>query len=217
VKPIRPDLVIKRQTLDFSQRPQTDAEGQVARRRFHTEVAAGPGQAGVVNAQGMIPGIIEYNTTAGELAEASRSPCAGCQHHDVKAWRQFVAAATGPASTAEDRDTIQKLRGRLMVDGVGVFNDDGEFDVEATLMSFGICRPLTDWVEGVVGKNPMHWPIVTSREANCPSYVAAGGARMEVTYPSQPLGLFKPRDLDSKKYGAARYDAVLFDAAGKSR
>ncbi len=83
-------------------------------------------------------------------------------------------------------------------------------------MSFGICRVLSDWVEGIVGRNPMHWPVVPDQHATCPTYVAVPGARMEVVTPTQPLGLFKPKDYDAKKIGAKRYDSVLQAADGKT-
>jgi len=217
MKPVKPELIVTGHTLAYSQQPGVDAEEQTAVQRYRTQAPAGPGQAGVVNAQGSIPAIIEYKTTAGVLANVVKSSCAGCARHDVKAWRQFVAAATGPASSAESRQTIQTLRGRIMVDGVGFFDDAGEIDIERTLMSFGICRVLSDWVEGAVGRDPMHWPVVTSRDATCPTYVAAGTARMEVVTAAEPLGLFKARDLEARKIGAEQYDNVLFDAAGKSR
>lgn len=217
MKPVRPDLIVKGNSLDFSHVPQVDAEGQVARKRIYTEAPAGP-QGGVPGQHGQLPAVIEYTGMAGELANAVKTACAGCANHDVKAWRQFVAAATGPASSAEDRQTIQTLRGRLLMEGRGIFDANDELDVEATLNSLGICRVLSDWVEGAMGlRHPAHWPVVTEREATCPTYVAVPGARMEVTTPAQPLGLFKARDGDARKIGDMRRDAVLWDAAGKVR
>lgn len=214
MKPIKPGVMIKRGTLDFSRQPQVDPEGQTAVRRLESTAPIGP-QGG--SAVGGIPSVLEYKSTAGALANAVKTACIACRHHNVRAWRAWVAAATGPAATAEQKQTIQTLRGRLLIDGVGIFSDDGEFDVEATLMSFGICEVLSDWVKGIVGENPIHWPIVTAKDATCPTYVAVEGARMEVTTPAQPLGLFRPKDLDARKHGAKRYDAVLFGAAGKPR
>lgn len=212
---LKPEVFIHGVKTEISQTPQTDAEGQVIRQQVHANVPAGPGSAGKVNAIGSIPSVIEYKTQAGEMANAMRTSCHVCKHFDVKAWREFVAAATGPASRAEDRQTIEKLKERLLADNIGVFGLDGAFDLEATLMSFGICRVLSDWVEGIVGRNPMHWPVVPDQHATCPTYVAVPGARMEVVTVAQPLGLFKPRDLDAKKIGAKRYDDVLHAAEGK--
>jgi hypothetical protein len=215
MKPVKPSLLIKKEILDFSRAPQTDAEGQIARRRFVTEAPIGPqGGAGV----GQIPAVIEYQTGAGQLADSVQSNCGSCRFHDRKAWRQYVSRMTGPASSAEDRQTIQTLRARILMNGVGVFDANDELDVEATLGKFfGICQPLSEWTKGVVGENPIHWPVATTRDAACPTTIAVAGHTMQVVTPAEPLGLFKPKDLDATKLGAARRDAVLFDAMGKPR
>jgi hypothetical protein len=215
MKPVKKGLVVTGQSLTFSQQPQVDAEGQTALRRFETRVGAGHG---AVNDGGLgsIPGIIEYQTTAGAMANGVRTACAACKHFDQKAWHQFLAVSTGPGSKAEDRETINGMRARLMMAGYGPEDDKGELDVEAALASFGICRVLSDWIEGALKvRDPIHWPVVVGRDATCPTYVQAREHRMEVTTPAAPFGLYAPRDLDAKKIGAARYDAVLQGASGK--
>lgn len=216
MKPVKKELVVTGQSLQFTNKPQTDAEGQTAVRQFHTQVGAGAGP----NNQGelgAIPGVIEYSTPAGEMAQAARTACAACRHFDVRAWHKFLALSTGPLSKAEDRETITAMKGRIMMAGYGVTDDAGELDIEATMMRHGICRVLSDVIEGFVGRDPMHWPVVCWREATCPSYVQAGSHRMDVTTPAQPYGLFKPVDLDAQKIGAQRYDQILNDASGKLR
>lgn len=216
------EMVVTGDSLTFSNAPQTDAEGQVAVRRFTTNVPAGAqGQGGVgaaIDGQlGSMPGIVEYRSNVGDMANAVRTACIACRHFDRRAWHKFLSAATGPASSAENRATIHGMKGRIAMAGYGVRFDNGELDVDATVLRHGICHVLSDWVEGAVGRDPMHWPVVPDSDATCPTYVAAGPHRMEVTTPAQPFGLFQPKDLDAKNIGAARYDAVLFDAANKSR
>ncbi len=212
--PKKKDLVVTGQTIQFSNTPQTDAEGQVAVRQFHTQATAGAGQNNRGEFGGL-PAIIEYKAMAGEMAQGARTACAGCRHMDVKAWHRFLARATGPLSKAEDRETITAMKGRIMMAGYGVMDANDEIDIEATVMRHGICRVLSDIIEGFVGKDPMHWPVVVWREATCPSYVQAGPHRAEITTPEAPYGLFKAIDLDAEKIGAARYDAILNDAGGK--
>jgi len=215
MKPVKKEMMVTGQTIQFSQKPQTDAEGQVALRQFHTRVDAGAGKDGAQGALGQIPGIVEYTAMAGDMANAARTACAGCRHFDVKAWHRFLAQATGPLSKAEDRETITAMKGRIMMAGYGVMDAKDEIDIEATVMRHGICRVLSDIIEGWVGRDPMHWPVVCWRESACPNYVQAGANKMDITTPAQPFGLFKPIDLDAQKIGAQRYDAILNDAAGK--
>jgi hypothetical protein len=220
MKPIKKELYVTGQALKFSRRPQVEPEAQAAVREFRVEApagyqGAGGGPAGVVNQQGTIPAVVQYGSTAGEMAQARRTSCAGCKHFDVAAWRKFVAVSTGPLARAEDKQTIQTMRARIMMAGYGYVDNNGELDVEATLMAHGICRVLSDWAEGVVGRDPMHWPIVPWREATCPPSCHAGAAKLDVVTPAQPLGLFVPKDFDAEKIGAKRYDEVLRAAQGK--
>lgn len=216
VKPGKKEMVVTGETLTYSQTPQTDAEGQTALRQFHTKVDMGAGRDNAGGA-GSIPGVIEYRSSAGDLAHAARTSCAGCRFNDVKAWHQFLAMATGPGSRPEDRQTIEGMKGRIMRAGYGVMHENGELDIEATVLHHGICRVLSDIIEGFVGRDPMHWPVVVWREATCPSYVQAGQHRMDITTPAQPYGLYKPIDADAVKIGAQRYDTILNAAAGKIR
>ena len=214
MNPLKPEITVRGERTDISQTPETDAEGQVLRRHVYADVPAGPGAAGVVSSQGTVPAILEYKTQVGEMANAVKTSCAGCRHHDARAWRKYIEDSTGPASTATDRQTIQALRDRLVADNVALKGLDGKFD-EASLFAFGICRPLSDWVEGIVGRNPMHWPVAPESHATCPSYIQVPGARMEVVTAMQPVGLFKARDLDARKVGDKRRDALLFAASKK--
>lgn len=215
MKPVKPELLIKKEILDFSHAPGLEPEEQTARHRFVTEAPLGPQGTGAIN--GRIPAVVEYSTQAGQLADAVQSNCGACKNHDRKAWRQYVSRMTGPASSAEDRQTIQTLRSRIMMNGVGVFVED-ELDVEATLANyFGICQPLSEWTKGIVGENPIHWPVATTRDAACPSTITVEGRSMQIVTPAEPLGLFRPKDLDATKLSAARRDVVLFDAAGRPR
>lgn len=220
MKPIKKELFVTGQQLRFSQTPKVDPEGQTAVREFAVQAPAGyqqgnAGAGGVGDQQGVIPAIVQYTSTVGELAQGKRSACVACKHFDNRAWRKFVENSTGPLSTAESRQTIETLRNRLILKGAGYMKKDGTLDVEESLMSFGICRVLSDWVESVVGRNPMHWPITPQPEANCPPSCHAGTAKLDVVTPAAPYGFFVPKDLDAEKVGAHRYDQVMRLAQGR--
>lgn len=214
----KPELTtVHREHVQISQTPQTDAEAQSIKRTLVVGAPIGPGAAGTVSQVGQIPAHFEYLTNVGDHANAIKTSCGGCKHWDNIAWRKFVIASTGPASTVADRQTIETLRGRLATEGRGYKDPKtGKVDVEATLMGIGVCRVLSDWVEGAMKqRHPAHWPVAPMPESTCPTYVAVPGARMAVVTPAQPLGLFKARD--TNKTGDARRDALLFAAAGKIR
>lgn len=213
MRSIRPDLLIRGEQTAISTTPQTDAEGQAILRRVQVDAPAGPQGGAPI---GQIPAIIEYKTQVGEHAAALKTNCGTCRHFDSKAWKAFVWAATGPASTAEDRQTIDTLRKRIATDGKGLADENGNLDVEATLMSIGICRVLSDWTEGIVGRNPIYWPVAPTPDATCPTSIVVPGGQMQIVTPAEPFGLFKPRDLDARKMGDKRRDDLLFAAqAGK--
>lgn len=192
--------------------PGVEPEAQEVKRQYTAAVPAGPRTGAAV---GSIPGVIEYGTTAGLMANAVRGACAGCRHFDVKLWNRYLAAAEAPMASAESKQTMQAMRARIAMAGYGYTDKTGKVDIEATMKAHGICRVLSDWVEGAVGKDPVHWPVVCWREAVCPTYVAAAQHRMDVVTPAQPLGLFVPIDREAVGIGDKRYDAVMYEAAGK--
>lgn len=212
------DVQITGQRLMFSSAPKVEPEQQAAVREFSVAAPAGfqqSGEAGASNTQGNIPTIVRYESTAGEMAQARMSACTACKHWDNRALQKYVALSTGPLATPEQKQTIQTMKARIMLKGSGYMKDDGSLDVDGTLASFGICRVLSEWVKGVVGEDPMYWPIVTQPEANCPPSCHAKASALQVVTDAQPLGLFVPKDLDAKKVGAKRYDEVLRLAQGK--
>lgn len=207
-----PPVAVVGSTVQISNVAQVDPEGQQIRRTFSAPVAIGPGQGGVVNSIGSIAGKFEYDVNALDLANVSKSSCAGCKHWSQRAFRKMVSDWTGPASTAVQRQTIQGYKDKILKDQIGYLGET----VEQTLhSSFGICGVLSEWVIGAVGKHEGYWPVTPMRDATCPTYVQAGTARMDVVTPAQPLGLFKPLDYDAKAIGASRYDQVLYSAANK--
>ncbi len=211
----KPEIAVKSVTAEVSQAPQTDAEGQFIRRQVIVDAPIGPGQGGVVNEQGRVPAILEYKTNVGEHANALKTNCGMCRHWDNKAWRIFVQRCTGPASTAQDRQTIETLRERIKIGDRGYRDAQGQLDVEQTLANFGVCHVLSDWVEGVVGRHPIYWPVAPIPEATCPGEISVPGGRMQIVTDAQPFGLFKPRDLDATKLGDSKRDALLFAASKK--
>lgn len=194
--------------------PGVEPEAQEVKRQYGTSVAAGP-RGGA--AMGGIPGVIEYSTTAGAMANAVRGACAGCRHFDQKLWLKYLAAAEAPMAKEESKQTMQAMRTRIGIAGYGYTDKFGRVDIEATMKAHGICRVLSDWVQGAVGKDPVHWPVICWREAVCPTYVAAAQHRMDVVTPAQPLGLFVPLDREAIGIGDKRYDAVMHEAAGKTK
>jgi hypothetical protein len=221
MRPIKKELLVTSQSLKFSQRPQVDPEGQSAVREFTVQSPAGyqqSGAGGVVDQQGNIPAIVQYGSTAGEMANARRTSCAGCKNWDNKALRQFISDATGPLANPAWKQTIESMKTRIDAAGYGYERRDGSgvVDLDVTLNAHGICRPMSDWVEGVTGRDPVFWPVVTWREATCPRSCRAGAHELPVVTTQQPLGLFVPVDLDAEKIGAKRYDEVLRAAQGKS-
>lgn len=209
----KPDLVVTGEELKISHTPGVEPEAQAVAHQYKTHVPMGAQGAG---AMGGIPGVIQYDTTVGDVANAVKTSCAGCRHWDNRAWLQYLAKAEGPLSTAESRESVKAWRERIKTAGFGYVDKVGQVDVDGTLRAHGICHVLSDWVEGVLqAQDPIWWPVVPFREATCPTYVQAKQHRMEVTTPAEPFGLFKPRDLDAKNIGAGRYDRVMYDAAGK--
>lgn len=222
MKPIKRELFITGQQLRFSRTPQVDPEGQAAVREFRVEAPAGyqaqnQGAAGLANQQGSIPAIIQYGTTAGEMAQGRRSACQACRHWDNAAWRKFITMSTGPLARAEDKQTLESLRNTLTLRGIQYDHPNGKpMTIDEIVAAHGICRVLSDWVEGVVGRDPLHWPVVPGPDANCPPSCHAGASKIDVATPAAPLGFFQPRDLDSVKIGDKRYDEVLRLAQGKT-
>lgn len=218
MKPIKKELYVTGQSLKFSRRPQTEPEAQSAVREFTVQSPAGyqqTGAGGVTDQQGAIPAVLQYGSTAGEMAMGRRSACASCRHFDVKAWQKFVSNATNPGSTPEMRQTIETFKARIAMAGFGYERPDGSIDLDATLNAHGICRVLSDWVEGVNGRDPVFWPVVPWREATCPPTCRAGThPELNVITADKPLGFYVPIDLDAAKIGGHRYDEVLRAAKG---
>jgi hypothetical protein len=218
MKPVK--LNVTGQQLRFSMKPQTEPEAQAAVREFKVDATAGyqsqNPSMGVGQAQGTIPAIVQYNGTVGDMANARRSACCACARWDQKAWAKFVAQATGPLASAEDKKTIEGIKVDLLRRGIAYQDVGGKpMSLEEIISMHGVCHVLSDWVEGIVGKNPIHWPVVTGPDANCPTVARAGAMTLDVVTPISPHGFFKPKDLDAVKTGDKRYDEVLRLAQGK--
>lgn len=210
------------QRLRFSKTPQTEPEAQAAVREFAVQSPAGyqqgnAGRGGLANQLGTLPSILQYGSTAGEMANARRGACAACVHFDVKAWRKYLSDATNPGSTPEMRQTIATFKARIAMAEYGYTKPDGSLDIDGTLAAHGICRVLSDWVESVTGKDPVFWPVVPWREATCPPTCRAGASELKVITAEKPLGLYVPVDLDAEKIGGKRYDEVLRLAQGNKK
>ena len=211
--PTKPrDLVVTKDEIRIANTPGVEPEAQQVQHNFKTAVPIGP-KDGAAQGAG-IPGVIQYDTTAGELALGAKAACVACRHWSRKDFREYVAKSVGPLSKAEDRQTIEGMKSRLA-------QAHGLENLGEAMKAMGICRVLNEIVKGWVGEDPRHYPVITEDIAGCPRYISAGASaegvpnRVEITTPAQPLGLYRPLDLDAQKIGAKRYDAVLFDALGK--
>lgn len=195
------EMEIVGERLIFGDAPQVDPEGQKVVKEFRARAPAAmqgapSPSAAVQGGVGDLPAVIQYTGTAGEMANAVRTACAGCKHWDNRALLQFISNAEGPASTAESRETALNMRKRAQMAGLD-------------LTDFGVCRVLSDWVESIGGRDPFFWPSVSWRGATCPNICQVREHTLNVVTPADPFGFFTPVDTDAEKIGANRYDVLL--------
>lgn len=221
MKPIKKELYVTGQTVvKVTNTPGVEPEAQNATREIRAEAPAGyqsSGAAGASGKLGAIPAFIQYGgTTAGDMANARRTACAGCKHWDQKAWQKFVKNSTGPAANPAWRQTMETIKARIAMAGYGYQKEGTDLvDLDATLNAHGICRVLSDWAEGIAGRDPVFWPFFSWREATCPPFAKAGVHELPVVTPESPYGLYQPVDAEASRIGAKRYDEVLRLAQGR--
>lgn len=207
--PKLPPLRIKSDLLKVRNLPHDDAgqkidpEQQPARRVMTVEGGAPVDMSMDRGRQiGSIPAEIIAETTAGEVANTLRSRCFQCANFDTEAWKK-LRLIWGNSS---DPETFKKLNGVRMA-LLATTNpeiarrsegQDGDFDVEHAIAQLGICRPLSE-----INKDGV---VIVSPISTCPDNVCS---------PTNPRGLFEPKDKAHEKIGSAAYDQILNMAAGK--
>jgi len=178
---------------------KVEPEQQGVQRVIRTEFDANKKGEGKV---GVIPGEIIYNTTAGEVARAMRSPCFSCVHFNRKAWAQLFTYWNNPDSPIDVRKQLNGLRASLLQTSNAEIVDksmsqEGDMDVEHALSLMGVCEPLSE-----INRDP----VIVHPLSHCPD---------EVISPTQPDGLYKPKSKDAEKMGSQVFDNVMRLAQGK--
>jgi hypothetical protein len=205
-----PPLRIKSDLLKVRMLPHDDAgqkiepEQQPAARVMTVDGGAPVNMRGNEKQIGQIPAQIIAETTALDAANAFRSKCFQCANFDQKAWAK-LRLIWGNSSDPEIFKKLNGVRAFLL----GCRNEemmrrsigrDEDFDVEhAIATQLGICQPLTEINgDGV---------IIVSAIGTCPDHVIS---------PTNPLGLFEPKDRDHEKIGSQNFDKIMMMAAGKA-
>lgn len=128
--------------------------------------------------------------------------CADCSHFDRAAWHD-LKRRWDASSDPEKRRLLNNMRLNLSDSASAEFRDrfenplDGDFDIEAALMSFGICRPFTEIFRDA---------IIVAPIATCPDRGPDGGPA--------PY-LFQPKDAPTDQRINESYDAIMRLAAGE--
>lgn len=177
---------------------KAEPEQQPVQRIIESSAGATAGGAGV----GQLPVRFVSEMSAGELSAVASRTCQHCKHFDHKAFQRVLQVADSPASPFEKRQAVNEIRAALLMSDNANLNDshsglDGDFDVEAALNACGVCQALTALDNDL---NVMH------PTASCPAHVMS---------PTQPHGLFQPKDRAAKKEASRSYDQVLGQAQGK--
>jgi len=156
--------------------------------------------------QGNIPLEIVAHATAAEVARSVSATCGQCKNFNRSAWIKMLSVADNPGSSAAERHGVNQIRAEILMrmpepeKHVGA---DGEYDVNHTLHSMGMCFPLREYYKEKDGKDPGIMAVFS--ESSCP---------LEICTPDKPFGLYQPKDLDAEKIGATNYDRVMVTAAG---
>lgn len=149
---------------------------------------------------GINSAIMTYKTAV-EFAQHLARQCRFCKHHDQKAWEVYLKKVIARGNQQDWRD-LNKLRAILIETGNAEFydmhiGDDGDFDVEHALWSYGCCRPLTEvWREA----------YFTHPFTSCPKIPGPNGEDCS--------NFFVPKDKKAPE-GTSLYDQILMNAAGK--
>ncbi len=178
---------------------KVDAEGQLLERHVSVDVDVTHGGAPV---QGSIPASVVFQTTAGQFAEAMRSPCFNCLHFDNKGSQELIRRWDASNAPKDKRSFVNQMRGIIIGTKDPEFirkhlTPEGELSVNHALMAMGICRAFTE-IQGDI--------VFVSPDSTCPD---------EVCGPGKPNGLWEAKDAAMEKRGNQIYDGIMKRAAGQ--
>jgi hypothetical protein len=197
-------MKIKQEFFHVTSEPKTDAgtpaepEDQTVARILTTDadVNAGNLKAGPIAAS------VVLKVPVTQFTRAMRYNCMLCKHFDNKAFVTIFERADHPAAPIQLRTDMNKIRGALLTTENASLEEmhgggDGDMDVEQAIRSLGLCHALEAAAEDYVIVHPL---------SMCPD---------EVITPSQPNGLFQPKDVESERIGEKVYDDIMRRAQGK--
>lgn len=149
---------------------------------------------------GSIPGSIHYRDTAGDFAQKMRSQCWSCKHFNNDAWRAYRRSVE-LSDSMERRRELNAIRAALLDTGNAQIQErhtsqEGDMDVEHALSVLGICKAMTETFQD---------PVIVYPIGTCPD---------DVCGPTNPSGLFVPKDIDSEKAGNSAFDQIMRRAQG---
>lgn len=157
--------------------------------------------------QGNIPLEIVAHSAAHEFARQSSAQCGSCKYFNRTAWLKMLNDADNPGSSEAERHSVNSIRAEILLrmpDSDSHAGGDGDYDVEHSMKSMGMCYAMREYYKSKDGQDPGImgvWPT-----SSCPE---------ELCTPDKPRGLFKPKDLDAEKIGTTNYDNVMNTAAGR--
>lgn len=195
---IRSDILRVGSTAMTMKGEKLEPEAQPAQRVMMTDAAVSMRGSGQI---GSIPTEIVADGTAGEFANAMRSKCFTCKNFDAKAWTQ-LRLYWGNSSDKDLFEKLNKVRYALLTTQNPELSRrsegmDGDFDVEHSVSQLGLCKPMTEMNQD---------PVIVSPISTCPDQVCT---------PSNPSGLYVPKDREHERLGSSAYDKIMRMATGR--
>lgn len=178
---------------------KVDPEGQILEREIAIQADMTHGGRPIA---GSIPTSVVFETTAGQFAEAMRSPCWNCKFFDNKGSQDLIRRWDASDAPKDKRSFVNQMRGNIIGTKDPEFikrhmTGEGEISVNHALMSLGICRALTEIQGDVVFVDPT---------STCPD---------ELCGPGRPNGMWESKDAAAERHGNKIYDGIMKRAAGQ--
>lgn len=156
-----------------------------------------------------LPGSFDFESTAGEIADAMRHKCSTCKYFDVPRWR-LMRRRLEVSSNMEERIYVNNVRASieqfLPMDERDKHHDalTGELDTEHALDAFGLCNAQTEIKSKE--EHELH-PVLVLGNCGCPDEKSMTGIDLSK--------LYKPRDRAADRDAARSFDKVLAMAQGR--